>query len=112
VDRDDRILLVEFARQHRANLGGLDVTCEAFEGTRQIGAHRFALPCPVDEHGNVVHLAPQDARERPFLVGAAAALQDSLGSRLVLPEVGFGNLPLDVGQLAVEARFVKAPSGS
>jgi hypothetical protein len=110
VNRYDRILPIELPREHRPNLGGLNVALERGEALLEIGRHVFALPGPVDEHDEIVCLSPQRRGERLVVLEPAPALLNSLRGGLILPEVWRGGLRVELAQLAIEPGLVKAPS--
>jgi hypothetical protein len=110
MDRDDRVLAIHLARQHRADLCGLDVALVGFEAFRQVGGHVLALTRPVDQHVDVVGLAAQRGRERAIFFEPSPALKDLLRPSLVLPEIRGGGLRFEVVQFTFEAGFVKDPS--
>jgi hypothetical protein len=111
VDGHDRVLAVELAREHRADLARLHVALERLQPFSQVGFDVLALPRPVDQDGQVVGLAAQRRRQRAIVFEAPAALQQLLRRSLVLPEVRSGDLRLDVLDLARQPRVVKGPSG-
>jgi hypothetical protein len=110
MDRDDRVLAIELAREHRADLGRLDVALVDVDAGLQIAQHVLALPRPIEEDRQVVGLLAQRLGQRAVVLDLAAALQDLLRVGLVLPEIRRRDGRLDLGQLALQPRFVKAPS--
>jgi hypothetical protein len=48
--------------------------------------------------------------QRTVVLESPPALLDLLGVRLVFPKIRYGDGRFDVGQFALEAGFVKAPS--
>jgi hypothetical protein len=110
VDRDDRVLLVEVAREHRANLGDLDVARVGAEGTRQIVGDVLALQRPFEQDLDVIGVLAQRNRQVAVAFEATPPLQRLLRVGLVLPEIWCGALGFELGQLTVQAGFVKAPS--
>ena len=56
VDRDDGVLSIEVAREHRPNLAALDVAVVGVERLLEIRRHVFALFRPVEQHREVVGL--------------------------------------------------------
>ena len=56
VNGDNRVLLVEFAGQHRPDLGGLDVARVAFKCRTEIGRNVLAVLGPIEQHGQVIRL--------------------------------------------------------
>jgi hypothetical protein len=56
MNRDNRVLLVELAGQHRPNLGRLHVARVAFQRGPEIGRHVFAVLGPIEQHGQVIGL--------------------------------------------------------
>jgi hypothetical protein len=87
VDGDNGVLPVEFAGEHRADFGRIDVARELIEPAREVAGDILALLHPVDENREVVRLSAQGVRERLVAFEAATALQDGLGFLLVFPEV-------------------------
>jgi hypothetical protein len=87
MNRDDRVLAIELARKHRANLGGLDVAGVALERPVEIHRDVLALPRPVGEDAEVVGLAAKRLGERAVALDALAALQNPLRAGLILPEI-------------------------
>ena len=112
VNGDDGVLPVELAREHRADLAGLNVPAVRLEPTFEVRRHVFALARPIDQHPKVVTLFPQCFRKRPVVLETTAALLDALGVCLVFPEVRRGGFGFDVGQFPEKPGFVKAPSAS
>jgi hypothetical protein len=55
-------------------------------------------------------LFSEGLRENPVVLEPAAALQNSLGAGLILPEIRGRDGGFDVGQFAEKTGFVKAPS--
>jgi hypothetical protein len=110
MDGDDRVPLIELAGKQRPDLGSFDVTPERVECRRQIGGDLLALLRPLDEHGDIVGLFAKRGGQITVAFEAATPLKGLLRSRLILPEVGGRRLGLDVGQITVQAIFVKAPS--
>jgi hypothetical protein len=111
MDRDNRVLPVHLAGEHRPDLGGLDVAFVGFKRLAEVGFDVLALTSPVDEDGEVVGLPAERPGQGPLVFEPPSALQDLLRGRLILPEVARGDLFLDFGQVALETSFVKAPSG-
>jgi hypothetical protein len=110
MDRDDGVLLVHLAAEHRADFTRLDVTAERFQAALEVARDVLALAGPVDEDAEVVRLPAQRLGQRAVVLDLAAALQDLLRVGLVLPEIRRRDGRLDLGQLALQPRFVKAPS--
>ncbi len=92
MDGDDRVLLVELAGQHGPDLRGLNVARVSLQGGAEIGRNVLALLRPVEEHGQIVGLFAQGFGEQPLVVQPPPALQRLLRCRLVLPEIGRGDL--------------------
>jgi hypothetical protein len=111
MDRKNRVLAVEIARQHRANLGRLDVTRERLQAAGQLVPDLLALSRPVEQDGQIVPLLAQRFGQRLVILKPAPFLKDLLRRALVLPEIGRGNPRLELGQLALQPGFVKDPSG-
>jgi hypothetical protein len=107
---DDRVLAVEFPAEHRADFGRLDVTAVGLDAPLEIGEDVFALLRPVDENLQVVRLPAERFGQGAIVLETAPALLCLLSVRGVLPEVGSRGGSLDLGQFALDAGFVKAPS--
>jgi hypothetical protein len=107
---DDRVLAVEFSAEHRADFSGLDVAAVDLDAPFEVGKYGFALPRPVDEDLQVFRLTAQRFGEGAIVLETAAALLYLLGVRGVLPEVRCRDRGFDLGQFALDAGFVKAPS--
>jgi hypothetical protein len=110
MDRKNRVLAVEIARQHRANLGRLDVTRERFQTAGQLVPDLLALSRPIEQDGQIVALPAERFGQGLVILEPAPFLEDLLRRALVLPEVGRGDPRFELGQLALESRFVKDPS--
>jgi hypothetical protein len=110
MDRDDRVLAIHLARQHRADFGSLDVTSVALESSLEVGNDVLALLGPIEQHMKIVRLFAKRLGDGPVVFEPAAALLSFLCVRGVLPEVGRGDRGFDFGQFALKAGFVKAPS--
>jgi len=79
------------ATEHLLGLAGIDLGREIVEGAAEVVAHRLASLDPLDEHAEVVELALQRVAELHVLLEPAAALQDLLRVRLILPEIRGGD---------------------
>ncbi len=93
--RDDRVLAIVLAAEHLLGLAGVDLRGELVEPAGEVVGDRLARFGPFDEHGEVVGAAPQRFAEIAVLFEAAAALQQLLGGRLILPEVRIGDALFD-----------------
>ena len=76
MNRDDRVLPIELAREHRPDLAGLDVAAVRLEAALEIGGDVLALARPVDEHAEIVALLAQRFGERAVVFEPTAALED------------------------------------
>jgi hypothetical protein len=74
VNRDDRVLPIQLARQHRPDFAVLDVFAERVERAIEIGRDVLALSRPVDEHAEILSLAAERGREVAVVFEPAAAL--------------------------------------
>jgi hypothetical protein len=110
MDRDDRVLAIHLAREHRPDLGGLDVALIGVEALREIGGDVFALAGPVNQHADVVGLAAERRGKRTIFLEPATALKNLLRPVLVFPEIRRRGLGFDLAQFTFEAGFVKGPS--
>jgi hypothetical protein len=110
VDRENRVLAIEIAREHRADLGGLHVARVGFQAPRELVADLLALPRPVEQNGQIVALLAERLGQCLVVLKAPPFLEDLLRAALVLPEIRRGNARFEVGQLTFETRFVKDPS--
>jgi hypothetical protein len=110
MDRHDGVLSIELAREHRPDLAGLHVPRVRIEALGKVGRHVFALARPLDEYAEVISLAAERFGERSVVFELAPALKCLLCDLLIFPEVRGRNLCLDLGQFALQAGFVKAPS--
>jgi len=99
VNRDDGIPAIVLASEHFADLGGFDFRLKLAEPAIEFREHVFACLRPLDQDGQVIDSAAQRSGKRDVLFQTAAPLQQSLGERLILPEVGFGRACLDLPQL-------------
>jgi hypothetical protein len=96
VDGDDGVARVHGARQHGADLSGLDRLGEFREARAEIGRDIFSLTSPFDQHGQVIGLGANGLGNDPVVIQPAPALQDLLRAFLVLPEVRLRDLRLDL----------------
>jgi hypothetical protein len=112
MDSDNRVLAIELAGEHRPNLACLQIAIELLDALLEIPGDILALLGPVDQHREIVDVAAKPRRQRFVVFDAAAALEDLLRARLVLPEIRLRRLVLDLRQLALQASFVKAPSAA
>jgi hypothetical protein len=111
MDRENRVLPIEIARQHRPDLGGLHVARVRLEAARQLVGNFFTLPRPVEQDGQIVPLLAERLGQRLVVLEPPPFLKNLLRRALVLPEVRRGYASFEVGQLALETGFVKDPSG-
>jgi hypothetical protein len=112
MDRDDRVLPVQLAGQHRADLGRLNVAAVRIDAALEVGHHVLALPGPLEEHLEVVRLAAQRRRERAIVFEPAPTLLGLLGVGGIFPEIRRGDRRFDFRQFALQAGLVKAPSAT
>jgi hypothetical protein len=111
VDRQDGVDAVVLATQHLLELGALDHGLEPREAGLQVLVHVLAGGAPLEEHAGVVLLAPEPLQEVEVALDALAALEDLLRGVLPGPEIGGRHLPLEPGELALQAAFVKDSRG-
>ena len=110
MDRDDRVLPIHGRRRASCGLRRLRRRGRTVRD-RARDPRRHPRPAgPVDQHREVVGLALERGGQRLVVFQPAPALQHLLRVGLVLPEVRGGNLRFEIGQLALEAGFVKVPS--
>ena len=88
----------------------MDVATVRLDAALEVDRDVLALFRPFDEYAQVVRLLAQGLGKRAVVFDALAALQDLLRVGLVFPEVGRGDAGLEIGKLALETGFVKAPS--
>jgi hypothetical protein len=103
MDRDDGVLPIHLAAEHRSDLTGLNVAAERLEAALEIARDVLALPRPIDKHTQVVELTTQRLGQRAVVFEPAAALQQLLCGRRILPELGVRDLGLDLAQFALQA---------
>ena len=111
MDGDDGVLAIHLAGEHGPRLSGLDVALEGVEAAVELRRDVLAAAGPVHQHAEVVALLSQRFGERAVVFETLAPLQGLLRRRLVLPEIGAGDLRFEIAELARQACFVKAPSG-
>jgi hypothetical protein len=87
MDGDDGVLAIEFAREHRADFGGVDIAGKLIQTAGQIANHVLALLGPVDENAEVVGLASERRGQRLVAFQTAPPLQYLLCVVLVFPEI-------------------------
>jgi hypothetical protein len=76
------------AAEHLLDFAGLHFLVEDVEALRELPIHGFTGLHPVGEDLQIVILAAQREDQVAVLLNPAAALEDFLGLRLVLPEIG------------------------
>jgi hypothetical protein len=103
MDRDDGVLLVHLAAEHRADFTRLDVAAERFQAALEVARDVLALAGPVDEDAEVVRLPAQRLGQRAVVLEPAPPLQQLLRGRRVLPEFGMRDLGFDLAQFALQA---------
>ena len=87
MDRDDGVLAIVLAAEHLLGLAGVDHGRELVEPAGEIVQHRLPAFGPFDEDGEILGAALQRVAQVAILFEPAAALQQFLRARLVLPEV-------------------------
>jgi hypothetical protein len=80
------------AAEHLLRLAGVDARRQVVERPCEVLLDGLPRLCPLDEDGEVIGTLLQRAREIAILFEPAAPLQDLLRTRLVLPEIGRGDL--------------------
>ena len=85
---DDGVLGVVGTAQHLLDFAGLHFLVEDVEALGELPFYGFTGLHPLGQHVEVVALAAQREHQVTILLHAAAALEDLLGLRLVLPEIG------------------------
>jgi hypothetical protein len=110
MDRDDRVLAIEVAGEHRPDFAGLYVGGVRAKAALEIAEHVLPLPGPVEQDHQIVGLAPERVGQAQVILDAAPALRGLLGQRLILPEIRRGGRRLDFAQFALQSRIVKVPS--
>jgi hypothetical protein len=110
MDRDDGVLAIVLAAEHLLRLSGVNLARELLEGAGQIVGDRLAGLGPLHEHVEVVQAAGERLPQLAVFFQAAAALQELLGRRLILPEVGGGNALFDLCQFGRRTGGVKDSS--
>jgi hypothetical protein len=98
------------AAQHLLRLAGVDLPTELVEAALEIIDDRLAGLPPLDEDGKVLDTAPQRIAEGAILLQPAAALEQLLRARLVLPEVRRADAFFYLLELFVRAGGVKDSS--
>src|SRR6185312_5415127 len=95
------------AAQHLAGFGLLDVRLEFVEAFQELAIDGFARFRPLDEDAEIVGAALQRLTAGQLLVQTAAALEQLLCVRGILPEVRMRDASLDFLELRTVARLVK-----
>jgi hypothetical protein len=98
MDGDDRIAAIVRPTEHLFDFARLHLLVEGFEGLRELAVDRLAGFGPFDENGQVVAPLLERGDEVEILFDTAAALQEFLRFRLIVPEVWRGGARLDAGQ--------------
>jgi hypothetical protein len=111
MDRDDGVAAIVLAAQHLAGFGLLDVRLEFVEAFQQLAIDGFPGLRPLDQDAEIVGAALQRLTAGQLLVQTAAALEQLLCFRGILPEVRMRDASLDFLELRPVARFVKDSSG-
>jgi hypothetical protein len=107
MDRHDRVLAIVLTSEHLLGFARFDLAGELVERPAEIVGDRFARFSPLHEHVQVVEAPPQRFAQLPVFLETAAALQQLLRTRLVLPEVWSGDAFFDFGQFGGGAGRVK-----
>ena len=105
MNRHDRVLSIVLAAEHLLDLARVDFLREILEPARHVVADGLPLLRPFEEDAEVVGAPFQRIAELTILFETAAALQQLLGGRLVLPEVRVRNALFDSGE------FVRGTGG-
>jgi hypothetical protein len=88
VDGHDGVLSIVLTAEHFLDFAGLHFLIEDVEPLREVPFHGFSGCHPLGKNLQIVALAAQREHKVAILFHPAAALEDLLGLRLVLPEVG------------------------
>jgi hypothetical protein len=83
------------AAEHLLCFPGVDRRREIVEAAGKIIGHRLPRLGPFHQHREIVSPAPERVAQIAVLFEPAAALQQFLGRRLVLPEVRLGYTVFD-----------------
>jgi len=98
------------AAEHLLGFAGVDLRREIVESAAEIVGHRLPGLAPFDENGEILEPLAQRFAEILIFFEAAAALQQLLRCRLVLPEVRRSDALFDGLQLAGGVCCVKGSS--
>ena len=111
MDRDDRVSAIVRAAEHLLDLGRLDFLIERLERPAEFGIDLFAGLGPFDEDREVIALLAKGFAQIAILLQPFPSLEDFLGFRLVVPEIGSGSSRLETRQLVLRAGGFKDSSG-
>jgi hypothetical protein len=98
------------AAEHLLDLAGLDLGRQRVEAPLDVALDLLALLEPFHEHGEIVGPAAQRLDERKVVLEPAAALEDLLRLRLILPEIRRRDLQLEALELFAGSRGLKDSS--
>jgi hypothetical protein len=76
------------AAEHLLRLAGIDFFRELVERAAEVVEHRLSRLGPLREHGQVLLALAQRFGQGAVLLEPPPALEQLLGGRLVLPEIG------------------------
>jgi hypothetical protein len=107
MNRDDRVLPVVLAAEHLLGLARVDFPGEVVQALGEIVDDRFSRLRPFDQDAEIVGAPTQRVAQVLIVLEPAAALQQLLGGRLVLPEVRSRDAVFDAGELFGGAGGVK-----
>jgi hypothetical protein len=110
MDGHDRILAVVLAAQHFLGFARFDLRRQLVERPAQVVSDRLTRLRPLHEHREIVGATAERLAQLAVFFQAAAALQELLGRRLILPEVGGGNALFDLCQFGRRTGGVKDSS--
>jgi hypothetical protein len=99
------------APEHLLDLARLHFLLERVEPRRDLAVDRFAELRPFQQDGEILAAAAERCRELAILLETAAALENLLGFRRILPEIGGGGSGFETGQFVVRAGGFKDSSG-
>jgi hypothetical protein len=91
MNRHDGVLAIVLSSEHLLGFAGVDHVRQFVEPVREVVEDWLTPLGPLDQDGEILPTRPQRLAEGTILFQPSAPLQQLLGCRLVLPEIGFGD---------------------
>jgi hypothetical protein len=112
VDGHDGIGAIVLPAEDALGLGRIDLEIEPIEPGVEVRADVLTGPHPLDEDVQVFFLFLERLDQIDLVLQPPPALQDALGFRLILPEVGLANSCLELVGLIARASCLKDTSAT